>query len=71
MFVRHYIFRCTIQDHLQNGVNHERLVWLLWCFVLPQVYPTGPEGFIRPGYWLFAGMGVLFALITWVIKREV
>ena len=47
------------------------MVWLLWCFVLPQVYPTGPEGLIRPSYWLFAGMWVLLGLVVGVIKRKV
>lgn len=47
------------------------LLWLLWCFVLPQVWPTGPEGLIRPGYWLFAGMWTLFVLVVRVIKRKV
>lgn len=47
------------------------LLWLLWCFVLPQVYPTGPEGLIRPSYWLFAGMWSLFVLVVLVIKRRV
>lgn len=46
------------------------LLWLLWCFVLQQVYPTGPEGLIRPGYWLFAGMWTLFVLVVRVIKRK-
>lgn len=47
------------------------LLWSLWTFVVPQVYPTGPEGLIRPSYWLFAGMWVLLGLVVGVIKRKV
>lgn len=47
------------------------LLWSLWCFVLPQVYPTGPEGLIRPSYWLFVGMWLLFLLVVMIIKRKV
>jgi len=29
------------------------LLWKAWLWALPQLWPTGPEGLIRPGFWLF------------------
>lgn len=37
--------------------------WMLWCFVLPHIYPTGPIGLIQPGYWLFASIWFLMAFL--------
>jgi hypothetical protein len=42
------------------------LLWHLWLFVVPAVWPTGPANLIRPGYWLFAG---LWTLVSLVLKR--
>ena len=28
-------------------------IWTAWCWALPQLYPTGPQGLIAPSYWLF------------------
>ena len=39
------------------------LLWLLWTWVLPQIWPTGPAGLIRPGYFLFLGMWFLASVI--------
>jgi len=39
------------------------LLWLLWTWVLPQIWPSGPTGFINPGYWLFLGMWFLASII--------
>lgn len=39
------------------------LIWTLWCGVLPQIYPTGPQGLIAPGFWLFAGAWTLMGMI--------
>ena len=39
------------------------LIWLLWCWVLPQVWPTGPQGLVQPGFWLFAGAWFLLTLV--------
>ncbi len=39
------------------------LLWTAWCWALPQIYPTGPEGFIRPGFWLFV---VCALLVSWI-----
>lgn len=44
------------------------LIWSLWTFVMPQVWPTGPAGLINPGYWLFAGIWVLFVLVARVLR---
>lgn len=38
-------------------------LWILWCYVLPQVYPEGPIMLIRPGYWFFLAMWVLFVSV--------
>lgn len=37
--------------------------WALWTWVLPQIWPTGPETLIRPGYWLFVGCLLLLGFI--------
>jgi len=39
------------------------LMWLLWCWVLPQLWPSGPQSFIAPGYWLFAAAWFLLSLV--------
>lgn len=28
-------------------------IWWVWCWVMPQLWPSGPEGIINPGFWLF------------------
>lgn len=38
-------------------------LWSAWSWVLPQVYPAGPEALIRPSYWLFV---VAWILASWV-----
>lgn len=38
------------------------LIWKLWLFVVPAMWPTGPANFIHPGYWLFVGGWVLLGL---------
>lgn len=40
------------------------VVWMLWCLVLPQLYPLGPAAFIRPDYWLFVGCAVLLRIVS-------
>lgn len=39
------------------------LIWLLWCWVMPQLWSTGPEVIISPDYWLFCGAWLLASLI--------
>lgn len=39
------------------------LLWQLWTWVVPQLWPSGPEAFINPGFWLFAGA---WLLVTWL-----
>lgn len=39
------------------------LLWLLWCWALPQLWPSGPETLLQPGYWLFSGSWLLIALL--------
>lgn len=38
-------------------------VWWLWCWALPQLWPTGPENLINPGFWLFV---VCALLLRWI-----
>lgn len=38
-------------------------MWGLWCWVVPQIYASGPQGFIRPTFWLFVGCWTLVVLI--------
>lgn len=46
------------------------LFWCLWTWVLPQIWPTGPDAIIRPGYWLFVGMLVCASLIGGVLFKS-
>jgi ABC-type thiamin/hydroxymethylpyrimidine transport system permease subunit len=39
------------------------LLWLLWVWVMPQIWPTGPQQFTSPNYWLFVGAWFLLACI--------
>lgn len=39
------------------------LCWSLWCWVLPQLWPTGPASLVAPGYWLFVGILFLLGII--------
>lgn len=38
------------------------LIWMLWCLVLPSLWPLGPLAFTHPGFWPFAGLMILFAV---------
>jgi len=35
------------------------LLWMLWCAVMPALWPTGPQQLIQPNYWLFVGAWIL------------
>ena len=39
------------------------LIWLLWTWVLPQIWPTGPQSLINPGYWLFIAAWFLASIV--------
>ena len=39
------------------------LVWKAWLWVVPQLWPTGPEGLINPGFWLFVVAWILMGLV--------
>lgn len=39
------------------------LMWQLWTWVLPQIWPTGPDAIVRPGYWLWVGMSLVAGII--------
>ena len=38
-------------------------VHMLWCWVMPQVWPTGPETLIAPSFWLFGGAWMLMSIV--------
>jgi hypothetical protein len=38
-------------------------IWWLWCAIVPQLWASGPEGIIRPSFWLFVGAWILLSLI--------
>ena len=46
------------------------LFWLLWAWVMPQVWPTGPDALVRPGYWLFVGMMMCLSIVGGAIFRS-
>lgn len=35
------------------------VLWEVWIHLLPVVWPTGPEQFIHPGFWIFSGCVLL------------
>ena len=39
------------------------VLWSLWTWVLPQVWPDGPDAIVRPGYWLFVGELLVLSII--------
>jgi hypothetical protein len=45
------------------------LLWLLWCFVLPQICPACPAALINPSYWLFIAMWVLALTVCGLFRR--
>ena len=38
-------------------------VWTLWCWALPQVYPSGPPSLIAPGFWLFTACWTIISAV--------
>ena len=41
------------------------VIWASWCWVLPQIFPTGPQGLIAPSYTLFI---IGSTLVFWLAK---
>lgn len=39
------------------------LFWMLWCWVLPQMWPGGPQQIIQPDFWLFWGVVMLVGFV--------
>jgi len=39
------------------------VLWSLWCWVMPQLWATGPDNVVRPGFWLFSGVWLLIAFL--------
>ncbi len=42
----------------------------LWCWVLPQLWPSGPTVLIQPSYWLFVGAWVLATLVGGAVFKS-
>lgn len=38
-------------------------VWSLWCWAVPQIWPTGPHALIQPSYWLFVAILLLAGFV--------
>lgn len=38
-------------------------LWVAWCWVMPQLYPSGPENLINPGYLLFVATWLLVGIV--------
>lgn len=39
------------------------VLWSIWTWVLPQVWPDGPDAVIRPSYWLFVGELIVISIV--------
>lgn len=39
------------------------LIWTLWCWAIPQIWPTGPENLIHPGFLLFVAITLLVSYV--------
>ena len=44
------------------------VIWSLWCYVLPALWPTGPAALVHPSYWFFAAMWLLAGFIAGLFK---
>jgi uncharacterized membrane protein YGL010W len=38
-------------------------LWAIWGWVLPQIWPTGPENLIDPSFWLFVAVCFLIQFV--------
>jgi hypothetical protein len=38
------------------------LLWCLYCWVMPQVWASGPQNIIAPSFWLFWAMTFLLSI---------
>lgn len=48
---------------LAIGLAFTWAVWLLWCWVLPQAWPSGPASVIAPSFWVFAAVWFILGLV--------
>lgn len=42
--------------------------WAIWCYVMPEIWPTGPENLIRPSFWLFLFAAMLLKGIKGFVR---
>lgn len=45
------------------------LIWSLWCFVVPALFPSMAPQFANPSYWLFVAAWILVGLVSRVVFR--
>lgn len=45
------------------------LIWSLWCFVVPALFPSIAPQFADPSYWLFVAAWILVGLVSRVVFR--
>jgi len=43
------------------------LIWKLWCFVMPQMFPYASQNVQHPGFWLFTAALLLMCLLAWMV----
>lgn len=48
---------------LAIGLGVTWCIWSVWCWVLPQVYPTGPDNLLAPNFWLFCACWFLLGMV--------
>lgn len=45
------------------------LLWIAWCWAIPQIWTSGPENLTHPNFWLFLCVWMIFVTFVGVIKR--
>jgi multisubunit Na+/H+ antiporter MnhB subunit len=46
-------------------------IWLLWCWVMPQLWTTGPKNVVSPSFWLFYALLFLLGLVrNWLVPSK-
>lgn len=45
-------------------------IWWLWCWVMPQLWATGPQNLVQPPFWLFYATIFLVNIVRNWLKPE-
>lgn len=59
------VFLLAFAATIAAALGADWLLWKLWIWVLPQIWASGPSGFIRPGFWLFVAATTL---LSWLLR---